>query len=519
MKIPASIFLMLILVTGSVQITSAAEFKLAAIFNDHAVLQRDAAVPVWGWAAAGAKVTVEFAGQTKTATAGADGKWKVTLDSMPASSEPREIKVSSNLKSEILNLKFSDVLVGEVWLGSGQSNMAMLVDMAENAEKEKALANLPMVRMYKEASLAAGTAQPDSTGNWVVCAPDKVGSFSATLYFFGREIHRKLGIPVGLINASMSGSAIEAWIPSETQYASKELAPFFAAVEHPEPSGLSEEAKEKYNLALARWQTAAKKAKEEGKPAPRRPRDPAVVLARQSGVGGFFNGKISPIIPYAIRGAVWYQGEGNVKPTHAPFYQYQLPMLVSDWRKHWGYEFPFAWVQLPNFREKPDGDWVTIREAQLKTLALPKTGMSVNIDIGEENGLHPKNKQEVGRRLSLWALGDVYNQKVAATSGPLPAGHEIRNDEIVLSFKHTNGGLVAKDGELKGFIIAGEDMQWKPAKARIEGDKVIVSSPDVKRPAAVRYAWENFPTCNLFNGAGLPASPFRTDDWKLSGNK
>jgi sialate O-acetylesterase len=388
--------------------------------------------------------------------------------------------------------------------------MAMLVDMADNPEKEKTLANLPMVRMYKETSLSAKTAQPDNTGSWVVCTPNTVGSFSATLYFFGREIHRTLGVPVGLINASVSGSAIEAWIPSETQYASKELAPFFASVEHPEPAGLSEEEKEKHNLALARWQTATKKAKEEGKPAPRRPRDPAVALALKSGVGGFFNGKISPIIPYAIRGAVWYQGEGNAKSTHAPFYQYQLPMLVNDWRKHWGYEFPFAWVQLPNFQA--DGDWVMIREAQLKTLALPKTGMSVNIDIGEEKGLHPKNKQEIGRRLSLWALGDVYNQKVAATSGPLPAGHEIRNGEIILSFRHTNGGLVAKDGELKGFIIAGEDRQWKPAKARIEGDKVIVSSPDVKQPSVVRYAWENFPACNLFNGAGLPASPFRQEN-------
>ncbi|MFA6172203.1 MAG: sialate O-acetylesterase [Kiritimatiellales bacterium] len=517
MKTPVFVLLTLMLFTGGAHTGVAAEFKLAAIFNDHAVLQRDVEVPVWGWAEAGTKVTVEFAGQKKSATADADGKWLVKLDPLKVNAEPGTLTVTAaNVASPIL---IKDILVGEVWLGSGQSNMAMLVDMANDADKERSAANLPMVRMYKENSLAAGTAQPDSTGNWVVCAPDKVGSFSATLYFFGREIHRKLGVPVGLINASVSGSSIEAWISSETQYASKELAPFFAAVEHPEPSGLSEEVKEKYNLALARWQTAAKKAQEEGKPAPRRPRNPAVVLARQSGVGGFFNGKISPIVPYAIRGAVWYQGEGNVKPTHAPFYQYQLPMLVSDWRKHWGYEFPFAWVQLPNFREKPDGDWVTIREAQLKTLALPKTGMSVNIDIGEENGLHPKNKQEIGRRLSLWALGDVYNQKVAATSGPLPAGHEIRNNEIVLSFKHTNGGLVAKDGELKGFIIAGEDMQWKPAKARIEEDKIIVSSPDVKRPAAVRYAWENFPVCNLFNGAGLPASPFRTDDWKPSGNK
>jgi len=230
-------------------------------------------------------------------------------------------------------------------------------------------------------------------------------------------------------------------------------------------------------------------------------------------VGGLFHGKISPLIPYAIRGALWYQGEANSTPAKAPFYEAQLRLLVTDWRARWGYEFPFAWAQLPNFGG-PGRDWPAVREAMLKTLALPRTGMGINIDIGDEKNIHPVNKQEVGHRLALWALGTVYGRSVPATSGPLPAGSVVSGREMVVRFTHTNGGLVAKGGALQGFVIAGEDRQWKPAQARIEGDTILVSSPEVAKPVSVRYAWENFPTCNLYNGAGLPATPFRTDAWK-----
>jgi len=211
---------------------------------------------------------------------------------------------------------------------------------------------------------------------------------------------------------------------------------------------------------------------------------------------------------------VWYQGEANSTFGRGVLYQVQLPLLVNDWRSHWDDELPFGWVQLPNFG-RTDDDWMLVREAQFKTLRLPRTGMAITVDIGETASIHPKNKQEVGRRLSLWALGEVYGQKVAAVSGPLPAGHEVRGAEIVLTFTHADGGLQGKGGELKGFVIAGEDRQWKPALARVESDKVIVSSPDVKKPVAIRYAWAGDPGCNLFNGAGLPASPFRTDDWAV----
>lgn len=464
-----------------------ADVRLPAVFSDHLVLQAGVAVPVWGWADAGERVTVTFAGQSQVATPGQDGRWTVKLAPLVPGATGRLVVEGKN------RIAIEDVLVGEVWLGSGQSNMAMTVNRARDFEAEQAAANFPQIRMFKEESGPAATAQTTTKGRWLVCTPENVGGFSATLYFFGREVHRTLNTPVGLINSSVGGTPIEAWIASETQKAAPELKAFFesasapaAAVIGASPSPAKEGAVEK---------KAAKKA-----------RTPA-------GVGGLFNGKIAPLVPYAVRGMLWYQGEANSTPAKAPFYAAQLKLLITDWRARWGAELPFAWVQLPNFGG-PGRNWPTVREAMWQTLALPRTGMAITMDIGEEKDIHPKNKQEVGRRLALWALGTVYGRKVEATSGPLPAGHEVRGGDIVLRFAHANGGLVAKGGAPTGFVIAGEDRQWKPAQARIEGDRVIVSSAEVPRPVAARYAWENFPACNLFNAAGLPASPFRTDTWK-----
>jgi sialate O-acetylesterase len=485
-----------------------AEVTLPAIFSDHMVLLRDASVPVWGWADSGEKVTVTIAGQNQSAQPGSDGKWTVKLSPLASRSEPTTLTVKG--KNTIV---INDVLIGEVWLGSGQSNMAMTVNRAKDFEREQAAANFPLIRMFREESTAATTAQREGKGHWVLCSPETIGTFSAALYFFGRELHRELGCPIGLVNSSVGGTPIESWIAPETQRAAPELKGFFAAVDKESSTPVPEAATKKYERDLAKWEQDAKKARSEKQKAPRRPVNPAEAKARLNNVGGLFNGKIAPLIPYAIRGALWYQGEANSTPAKAPFYEAQLKLLITDWRARWGQEFPFAWAQLPNFGG-PGRDWPAVREAMLKTLALPKTGMGINIDIGEENNIHPTNKQEVGRRLSLWALGTVYGKKVPTTSGPLPAGHEIRGQEIAVRFTHADGGLVAKNGALTGFMIAGEDHAWKPAQARIEGGTVVVSSPDVPSPAAVRYAWENFPTCNLYNGAGLPATPFRTDTWK-----
>jgi sialate O-acetylesterase len=390
--------------------------------------------------------------------------------------------------------------------------MAMTVNRAKSFDQEQAAGRFPLIRQFKEESASAPSAQSEGKGRWVLCAPDTVGTFSAALYFFGRELHQTLEVPVGLINSSVGGTPIEVWIAPEAQRASPELKRFFAAMEK-ENSAPPEAALKKYERDLAAWESNAKKSATKKQKAAKKPRNPADVAARKADIGGLFNGKIAPLIPYAIRGALWYQGEANSTPAKAPFYHDQLTLLVRDWRARWGQEFPIAWAQLPNYIGA-GRDWPLVREAMLKTLALPRTGMAITIDIGEANDIHPKNKQDVGHRLALWALGTVYGRNVAATSGPLPAGHTVRKNEIVLAFKHTNGGLVAKDGELKGFTVAGADRQWTPATARIQGETVIVSSADVKAPVAARYAWENFPTCNLYNGAGLPASPFRTDDWR-----
>ena len=470
-------------------------------------------MPVWGWAEPGEQIAVEFAGQKKSTVADADGKWLVQLDPLPASAEPRKLAVSSaNPKSKISNLKLQDVLVGEVWLGSGQSNMAWVVKSARDFDQEQAAATLPLIRMFREESPAAQTPQTTAAGTWSVCSPETVGSFSATLFFFGRELHRELQVPIGLINSSVGGTPIESWIAAEAQANVPELQAQVAAETKAAAEFDEAQAKADYEQALARWKERAAKAKAAGQAEPRRPRDPLEPRSRRGGAGGLFNGKIAPLIPYALRGAIWYQGEANSQPGKGTLYQYQLPTLVTDWRSRWGEDFPFAWVQLPNF-QRPGEDWMLVREAMLKTLRLPHTGMAITVDIGESQNIHPKNKQEVGRRLALWALGDVYAKQVAATSGPLPAGHAVRGAEMVLSFTHTEGGLQAKDGALKGFVIAGEDRQWQPAQARIAGDQVIVSSPEVENPVAVRYAWEADPVCNLYNAAGLPASPFRTDDW------
>jgi sialate O-acetylesterase len=481
-----------------------ADVKLPAIFSDHLVLQSGVAIPVWGWAEPDEEVTISVADRKATAKTGADGRWRVNLDSLKPGG-PLTMTVQGRN-----SLKIDDVLVGEVWLGSGQSNMALTVNRANDFEKEKAAADLPQIRMFSVGSGSAESPQADCKGTWKVCSPDTVGTFSATLFFAGREIHRALGVPVGLIHSSVGGTPIEAWIDADAQHAVPELNGFFEAAKKAEKAFDPVAAKANYEKQHAAWQTAAEQARTEGKPVPAEPRDPTVNRQRKADVGGLFNGKIAPLIPYAIRGAFWYQGESNASPAKAPFYRYQLPLLVKDWRARWGYEFPIAWVQLPNY-DAPANQWPLIREAMLLSLHEPKTGMAITIDIGEAKNIHPKDKQDVGQRLAMWALSTVYGKKDIASSGPLPAGHERRGSEMVLSFQHADGGLVAKGGELRGFTIAGADGQWKPAAARIDGEHVIVSAPDVPEPVAVRYAWETNPDVNFFNGAGLPASPFRTD--------
>ena len=492
--------------------TARADVRLPSLFSDHMVLQRDAAVPVWGWADPGEQITVSIAGQTKNAVADDAGNWGLKLDKLSAIA-PVTLTVKG--KNTIV---VQDVLVGEVWLASGQSNMQLSVNDVTNAWKEKASAQFPQLRMFTVGRKPATTPQTSCEGKWVVCSPETAGNFSAAAYFFGRELHQKLGVPVGLIHSSWGGTPIETWSSMASMEARPELAPVlqkWQATLHPYDE---EKARAEYVQALETWTNNAEKLKAEGKKVPPRPKLAGDPKLDKNYPANLFNGMIAPIIPYAIRGAIWYQGENNAANDLTRLYSIQLALMIQDWRQRWHEgDFPFAWVQLPNFHARTDNpvqtnNWSVVRECMLNTLAVTNTGMAIAIDVGEAKNIHPKNKQAVGHRLALWALATVYGEKIPF-SGPLPAGHEISGNEFTLSFTHTDGGLMARDGELRGFAISGADQKWFRAKARIESEQVIVSSPEVKSPVAVRYAWAENPDCNLYNGAGLPASPFRTDDW------
>ncbi|MFN0079500.1 MAG: sialate O-acetylesterase [Prosthecobacter sp.] len=476
-----------------------AAITLPAVFSDHMVLQSGKPVPVWGAAAPGAEVTVAIAGQKKTTTADAEGKWSLKLDALTAAAEPQTLTIGDKT--------IKDVLIGEVWLGSGQSNMAMTVERSNDLEGSKAAANLPLIRVFTEGSGASPTAKSEGKGAWIICTPETVGKFSATAFFFGRTLHAALKTPVGLINSSVGGTPIESWISPEAQHASAELKPFFAAMQQDDAKFDPVKMKALYERQVAKWTEDVRKAKADGQPLPRKPRDPVATRERKGDVGGLFNGKIAPLIPFAIRGAIWYQGEANAQPTKVAFYQYQLPLLAKDWRTRWADEFPFAWVQLPNYT-RPGDSWPLMRESMLNSLnTIPNSGMAVTLDIGDAKDIHPKNKQDVGYRLAQWALGTVYQKDVPAICGPLIDTATAKGSELVLTFKHAKG-LQAK-GDLTEFEIAGADGQWQPAEAKIDGETVIVSAKPVAEPKGVRYAWKDNPVATLFNGAGMPASPFR----------
>lgn len=494
---------MMLTMSWSVQ----AEVRLANLFQDHMVLQQGQKVAVWGTAAPGERVTVSLAGKQASALAGEDGRWRVELGPLAAGG-PFEMRVEGQNA-----LTLQDVLVGEVWVCSGQSNMAWPVERAANPEQEISQANYPLIRFFTVRQKVAQEPQSEVEGTWEVCSPQTVGHFSAVGYFFARELHRTLGVPVGMINSSWGGTPAEAWTSRPALEADPALRPILENWERVLAN--YPQALQRYQERLKQWGEEAAKAKAEGRAVPPRPQPP-LGPGHPWTPGGLFNGMIAPLTPFAIRGVIWYQGESNAGRA----YQYRrlFPTLIQDWRRAWGRgDFPFLFVQLANFMktlpEPSESAWAELREAQSMALSLPKTGMAVAIDIGEADDIHPKNKQEVGRRLALAALAIAYGKDVVY-SGPLYESMSIEGNRIRLRFKHVDGGLVAKDGEgLKGFAIAGEDRKFVWAEARIEGDTVVVSSPQVPNPVAVRYAWADNPVCNLYNRAGLPASPFRTDDW------
>ncbi|NUQ62340.1 MAG: sialate O-acetylesterase [Pirellulales bacterium] len=491
-----------------------ADVTVPSFFSEHMVLQRGIETPVWGWADPEEKVTVTVPGQTKSIAAGADGKWSVRLAALEAGG-PLQLVIQGKNRIEI-----NDVVVGEVWLCSGQSNMAMTVSSSKDFPQEQAAANLPKIRMFTVARETAETPQDRCQGDWKVCSPETVGGFSATAYFFGRELHQQLDVPMGLINSSWGGTPVQAWTSLCAQEAEPKLASMLESWKQQIAAWDPAAAQARYEKQLAAWQKQVEEAKAEGAQAPRKPLAPVDPRKSPHRPASLYDGMIAPLAPYAMQGAIWYQGESNAGGPQADLYGLQLALLIKNWRADWKQgDFPYLWVQLPNFRAvqqqpvEPSG-WVTVQEEMRKTLAVPNTGMAITIDVGEAEDIHPKNKQDVGRRLALWALGTTYG-KAIVYSGPLHKSACPQDGAVTIEFDHAGDGLKTSDGgPVKGFAIAGEDRSFVFADAKIDGNKVVVSSSQVKSPVAVRYAWASNPVCNLVNSAGLPASPFRTDDWQ-----
>ncbi|MBC7820761.1 MAG: DUF1080 domain-containing protein [Planctomycetaceae bacterium] len=487
-------------------LSAAEKLSLSSLFTDHAVLQRDIAVPVWGKAEPGSKLVVQFAGQEKLATADKDGKWSVKLDPLPASAEPRELTVESKIENQ--KSKISDVLVGEVWVCSGQSNMGWTLNKSTGGNEAIAAAGDTQLRLFNAGARAVDEPQDSIGGTWAVDSSQSAANFSGVAYFFGKELRRSLGVPVGLIKSAVGGTVCEAWTPKadlETNPTLKPLLDQQAQRLAGYPKVL-EDYKQREPELLKQYEEALAKAKADKKPEPRKPtapQDPAVSANRPFGL---YNGSIAPLVPYAIRGAIWYQGESN--SGRGKEYQTLFPAMITAWRKVWGQgDFPFLFVQIaPHNGMSPE-----IREAQRLTVQTTQnTAMAVTLDVGHPSDIHPQDKQPVGARLALAARALAHGEKVEY-SGPAYDALSISGNKATLSFKHVGGGLVAKEGTLKGFTIAGPDNKFVEATTAIKGDTIVVFSDSVSAPTAVRYGWSNVPEASLWNKAGLPASPFQTD--------
>lgn len=482
----------------------AAEVTCAPLFADGMVLQRDARVPVWGKATPGEKVTVAFAGQSRTTTADKDGKWRVDLDPLPASNTPQELTVNE--------LTIRDVLVGEVWVCSGQSNMQWPLKQSNDADAEIAAADFPRIRLATVKRKVSAEPSDTCEVDWQSCSPESAPGFSAVGYFFGRHLHRALKVPVGLIHASWGGTPAEAWTSREALLADAMLRPIVERGDR-YPTEFAER--------LARWQRehdaweATTRASTEPSTLPAAPRRPVDPLNNPNMPGGLYNAMIHPLAPYAIRGVIWYQGESNA--GRAFQYRTLLPTLIRDWRSLWQQgDFAFLIVQLANFgRNGSDpgrSAWAELREAQALTARdVPRVGYVVTIDIGNPTDIHPRNKQDVGKRLGLLAERLVYGREVDA-SGPTFKSMRVVDGKVRVGFDHADG-LNARGEKPRGFVVAGADRVFKSAEAVIDGNEVVVSSAEVPEPVAVRYGWANSPECNLYNAANLPMAPFRSDDW------
>lgn len=490
-----------------------ADVKLPAVISNNMVLQQGIKVPIWGWAKPGEVIMVRFAGQVKYAKADTSGKWSVRFDELKAAKKRAGMLMTI---SGLNTIEIKNVLVGEVWVCSGQSNMQMTMAKTEtcwyggvmNAEREIAAANYPNIRLFTVEQKTTEQPQSDCKGEWLQCSPQTVSNFGAAAYFFGRQLHNELNVPIGLINTSWGATPIEAWMSREVLKSDANFEPIFKR--YADDVAKYPQAEKEYDQKMKEWEEADAKAKTENKPSPEKPPSPHGP-GHKSSPAGLYNAMVSPLMPYAIKGVIWYQGEAN----RSRAYQYRklFAAMIKNWRDKWGQgDFPFYYVQIAPFKYNKEAELIAaeLREAQLMTLSVPNTGMAVTIDIGDANNIHPKNKQEAGRRLALWALAKTYGRKLAYC-GPIYKSMKLDGNKIILHFDYAENGLVCKDEMLKGFTIAGADEKFVPAEAEIVGDTIAVSCKEIANPVAVRYGWANNPLCNLYNKEGLPASPFRTD--------
>lgn len=513
-----------------------ADVTLPRIFGDHMVLQQESTLPVWGWASPGEKVTVTLGSQTQSTVATADGKWRVDLKSVPPTKAAQELRITGNN-----TLNFTDVLVGDVWIASGQSNMERGIQSAHDADISLPKANDSQLRMYFVPWATALEPQKDLAaaplnslnGRWVVCTPENMKAnwgwygFSAIGYYFAKDLREKTGRPIGMIATYKGGTPAQAWTSMNALESQPQFEPYTS--DHKKLINGFEAAKAAFpakenaaKAAIEKWNAAGQKGpRPQGAPAPD---------GGHSAPANNFNAMVAPLIPYAIKGVIWYQGESNAN-TIIDSLQYRdlFPLMITDWRQQWGQgDFPFLFVELAGYNAKGSSPyWPWLRDSQQKALALPNTGLATAIDIGDANDIHPKDKTDVGHRLALVARKIAYGESNLVTSGPTYTGMKTEGSKIRLSFSNTGSGLtigsapwVAEKSQpiptnkLLGFLIAGADKNFVEADATFEGNTVIVSSPSVSQPVAVRYAWSDCPAANLYNAEKLPASPFRTDSFE-----
>jgi sialate O-acetylesterase len=481
-------------------IAAAADVTLPSVLADHMVIQRGVPVHVWGMASAQENITVTFRGETKSTNADELGRWSLYLAPGEAGGPFAMTVKSTN------TITLNDVLVGDVWVASGQSNMEFPMKELLNADAEIAAAQYPKIRIFRVEHRPSSYPRSDvEAKTWAACTPESVADSSAVAYYFARDLYQKNNVPIGLMETFWGGTPAESWTSLRGLSADASLMPVFAErthmVEEQETTVLRLQ-KEERDL-----EQAAAQARAEGKPAPGRPWHPDFDAWAPAAL---FNGMVAPLMRFPIRGVIWYQGEANAGRT-AALYGRQLRTLVDDWRREWDVgDFPFLIVQLANWNAGADSNWPEVRDGQRQTLSVTNTGMAVTIDIGDAEDIHPKDKRDVGLRLALAARAIAYGEKIE-WSGPLYRHLTKENHALRVWFDHANG-MNAKNGALVGFEVAGADGKYVPADAKIEGESVVVSSTTVAEPVSVRYGWAANPTCNLYNREGLPASPFRAGE-------